>query len=243
MPLLLCDLDNTLVDRDAAFRRWAELIAARFGRHDDFVAWLVEADDQGYGSRRELWEGFRSRLGVGDADYAATDYYRDFLPQFRTDDDVCTALADARTAGWRIAIVTNGPATQHDKIHHAGLESLVDTWCVSDVEGHAKPDARLLEIAADRAGRHARRRMDDRRQPRHGHRRRRRRRRRQRVAPARPRVATRGLRPDARSRFVPGGRHHGVATRECVAMPDTSPRGSGVPGGHGVAGNVRFNAG
>ena len=60
------------------------------------------------------------------------------------------ALASACGHGWSIAIVTNGPDTQHDKIHHAGLEPLVDAWCVSSAEGHWKPDARLLEIAAAR---------------------------------------------------------------------------------------------
>jgi putative hydrolase of the HAD superfamily len=152
LPVLLCDLDNTLVDRDAAFRRWAVLIAARHHQSDDFVDWLVQADDSGYGPRDELFDGFRAWLGLEEADYATDEYYRDFLPQFRTDDDVRAALVEARARGWRIAVVTNGPATQHDKIHHAGLEPFVDTWCVSDVDGHAKPDARLLEIAADRAG-------------------------------------------------------------------------------------------
>ena len=32
MPLLFCDLDNTLIDRAAAYRAWAEDYAARMGR-------------------------------------------------------------------------------------------------------------------------------------------------------------------------------------------------------------------
>ena len=31
MPLLFCDLDNTLIDRAAAYRAWAEDYAARMG--------------------------------------------------------------------------------------------------------------------------------------------------------------------------------------------------------------------
>ncbi len=68
MPLLLCDLDNTLVDRDAAFRRWAVLIAARHDQDDDFVDWLVQVDDSGYGPRQELFDGFHAWLGLEDAD-------------------------------------------------------------------------------------------------------------------------------------------------------------------------------
>ncbi|HEX5199742.1 MAG TPA: hypothetical protein VFW27_07355 [Actinoplanes sp.] len=44
--LLLIDLDNTLIDRRAAFKGWAE---SRFGQSE--VPWLVEADRDGYEDR------------------------------------------------------------------------------------------------------------------------------------------------------------------------------------------------
>jgi putative hydrolase of the HAD superfamily len=151
--LLLCDLDNTLVDRGAAFRRWATAFAAGHGHGDELVAWLVEIDGDGFGPRPEFFVRIHERLGLASSvDDLVADYYRDFLPQFRTDDDVRAALGRARAAGWRLAIVTNGPPTQLDKIHHAGLDDLVDVWCISDVEGTRKPDARLLELAAERTG-------------------------------------------------------------------------------------------
>jgi putative hydrolase of the HAD superfamily len=45
--LLLIDLDNTLIDRTAAFKVWAE---SRFGESfvDSAVSWLVAADRDGY---------------------------------------------------------------------------------------------------------------------------------------------------------------------------------------------------
>jgi len=153
LPLLLCDLDNTLVDRDAAFCRWATAFASQHGQDDEFVTWLQEIDDSGFGPRPDFFEAIHRRLELpSTVDEFVVAYYRDFLPQFRTDDDVRAALVDARARGWRIAIVTNGPVTQHDKIENSGLQTFVDAWCVSDVEGHAKPDARLLEIAAERSG-------------------------------------------------------------------------------------------
>jgi putative hydrolase of the HAD superfamily len=151
VPLLLCDLDNTIVDRAAAFRRWATERAAAHFQDDTFIEWLIELDDNGYGPRPEFYTAFGERLCLaGSIDDIADDYYRTFLPQFRTDDEVRAALDVARARGWRIAIVTNGPSTQEDKIRQAGLDRLVDTWCVSEIEGHSKPDARLLEIAAER---------------------------------------------------------------------------------------------
>ena len=151
MPLLLCDLDNTLVDRSAAFRRWAVEFAARQRQDDGFVDWLSEIDDDGFGARPEFFVSIHERLGLVETlDELIADYYRTFLPQFRCSDDVREALGAVRAQGWFIAIVTNGPPTQNDKIRHAGLEPFVDVWCVSEVEGHRKPDVRLLESAAQR---------------------------------------------------------------------------------------------
>jgi putative hydrolase of the HAD superfamily len=151
--LLLCDLDNTLVDRGAAFRRWATAFAAAHGQDDAFVAWLEEIDGSGFGPRPEFFVLIHERLALGGSvDDVVTGYNDEFLPQFRSADHVRAARAGARGAGWRIAIVTNGPPTQLDKIRHAGLDDLVDAWCISDVEGARKPDARLLEVAAERTG-------------------------------------------------------------------------------------------
>lgn len=151
MPLLLCDLDNTLVDRRAAFHRWAVEFAARHDQDDGFVEWLSEIDADGFGPRPEFFVDIHTRLGLTETlDEFTAEYRSTFHPQFRCYEGVRTALGAARAQGWCIAIVTNGPPTQADKIEHAGLAPLVDTWCVSDVEGHRKPDARLLEIAAAR---------------------------------------------------------------------------------------------
>lgn len=48
--------------------------------------------------------------------------------------------------------MTNGSPSQEDKILATGLHELVDTWCISEVEGCRKPEVRLLQIAADRCG-------------------------------------------------------------------------------------------
>ena len=47
--------------------------------------------------------------------------------------------------------MTNGSAVQLQKITATGLDRFVDVVCISEVEGHHKPDVRLLEIAAERA--------------------------------------------------------------------------------------------
>jgi putative hydrolase of the HAD superfamily len=47
VPLLLVDLDNTLIDRAGAFARWArQFVSARHGAAVD-VQWLIDADRDG----------------------------------------------------------------------------------------------------------------------------------------------------------------------------------------------------
>jgi putative hydrolase of the HAD superfamily len=153
VTLLLCDLDDTVLDRVSTFRVWARGFAAAHGQGDGFVAWLIERDGRGYSPRAEFFAAIRQRLALTTpVEDLVADFYRDFAPLFRLDAGVRRALIDVRRRGWRLAIVTNGSPTQVEKIKHSGLDALVDTWCVSSIEGHRKPEVRLLEIAAQRCG-------------------------------------------------------------------------------------------
>jgi len=151
--LVLFDLDNTLVDRQAAHRRWAESFAARYGLGEPGVAWLCEADDDGFARREVVFAGLRERFGVAEAVDDLVRAYRDEYPTyFSPDDAVSDALVRLRRAGWRIGVVTNGPSSQHVKMERAGLVDLVDACCVSDEIGAAKPDRRIFETAIERCG-------------------------------------------------------------------------------------------
>ncbi len=151
--LALFDLDNTLVDRQAAHRRWAESFAARYGLSEPGVAWLCEADDDGFARREVVFAGVRERFGVAETVDDLVRAYRDEYPTFfHPDDAVSEALVRLRRGGWRIGVVTNGPVSQHVKMERAGLVDLVDTCCVSDEVGVAKPDRRIFEAAIERCG-------------------------------------------------------------------------------------------
>ena len=64
MPLLLADLDNTLIDRAGAFSRWArEFAAAHAGSQAD-AQWLVAADRDGLESRERLAAMISGRFGL-----------------------------------------------------------------------------------------------------------------------------------------------------------------------------------
>lgn len=149
--LLLCDLDDTVVDRAGAFRAWAEGFVRQRGLAPDALAWLVEHDDDGYRDRPEFFAGVRDHFGLTtSAAEMQRDYYRVFPGLVRCEPDVADALRQVRAGGWRIAIVTNGSPSQEDKIFATGLDRLVDAWCISSVEGVRKPDPRLLHLASER---------------------------------------------------------------------------------------------
>ncbi|MFE5871379.1 HAD family hydrolase [Streptomyces roseifaciens] len=62
-------------------------------------------------------------------------------------------LAGLREAGWRLGVVTNGLVdNQTNKLHHAGLNDLVDTVVISDAVKVRKPDARIFRHAIAQLG-------------------------------------------------------------------------------------------
>jgi FMN phosphatase YigB (HAD superfamily) len=151
--LAIFDLDNTLVDRSAAFARWAEGFALRYGLGADAPAWLIEADGDGFSPRRGVFEAARERFALAESvDALLAAYGEDYPSQFAPDPNVQAALGLLHDAGWQIAVATNGPSTQRRKIDGAGLGPQLDAICVSGELGFAKPDRRIFEAACAQAG-------------------------------------------------------------------------------------------
>jgi putative hydrolase of the HAD superfamily len=153
MPLLLIDLDNTLIDRDACFLRWAEAFAAEH-ELEDAVPWLVEHDGDGFVPRHLYFERARAHFGLEDSVQELVGAYREDYPKLTPplQAQAVTLLEELRGTGWKIAIVTNGPPSQAAKVEAAALTGLVDACCISDVEGVAKPQAEIFRRAAARCG-------------------------------------------------------------------------------------------
>jgi putative hydrolase of the HAD superfamily len=155
VPLLLCDLDDTLLDRAAAFRAWAEGALGPRGV-PGAVARAVELDSLG---RVRRWDmiarlSVELRLGVPEAELLA-DYERDFIAAFGPHSlapATAAALDRARAAGWTVGVLTNGDGLQVEKIRRSGLDSHLDGWCLTDEIGHQKPDPEAFRIAAAQLG-------------------------------------------------------------------------------------------
>lgn len=72
MPLLFVDLDNTLSDRAASFRRWAaEYLNERFGEASkQMIDAMVIADGDGITSKSEAAAALAEVLGLNPAEQA-----------------------------------------------------------------------------------------------------------------------------------------------------------------------------
>ena len=151
--VVLFDLDNTLIDREHAFRQWARRFLGTRGLETAEMSWLVSVDADGKASRPAFFGAVKARYGLPESEESLVADYQEEAPGFyRPEPAVLAALQALRLAHWRVAVITNGPASQEEKIRSAGLDSVLDAWCISGIEGVAKPHRMIFEEAARRAG-------------------------------------------------------------------------------------------
>lgn len=153
MPLLLLDLDNTLVDRAGAFRTWGARFLAEISAPPYDIDWLVDADADGLTSRWDLADAIRDRYRLRNSVIdLVEELHEGQIECTRLDPMVGAALRIAGDAGWVPVIVTNGETRQQEaKIRRTGLDRFVADWVVSQEVDCRKPNPRIFEIAAERA--------------------------------------------------------------------------------------------
>ncbi len=155
MPLLLVDLDNTLIDRAGAFARWARQFTSAQGRSPADAQWLAAADKDGLEPRERLAAMIGQRFGLDSRAEAglAAELRGGLVRHIVPDDAVTAALRDARAAGWVPFVVTNGTVQQQErKLRHTGLDREVAGWVISEQAGIRKPDPEIFRFAAAQAG-------------------------------------------------------------------------------------------
>jgi FMN phosphatase YigB (HAD superfamily) len=154
--IVLVDLDNTLVDRDRAFRIWARHFTAGISADPADLDWLLAADRDGYTPRAELATAIRDRWGLdtGVPDLVHRllfDHVRFIHPY----PGVLAELAALADAGVVLVVVSNGAvAQQEQKLRRTGLSSFVSEAVISDAVGSKKPDPLIFRTALDVAARH-----------------------------------------------------------------------------------------
>ena len=154
MPLLLLDLDNTLVDRDGAFRDAVADFLAEHNLPASDLTWVMATDASGYTSRRDVAAALTDRYG-GVVPTAAISALLEHGAADRVVLAPSTreALGNAQGKGWTCVIVTNGRTVQQEaKIRNTGLDELVQGWAISEEVGHKKPEPEIFHAAAATVG-------------------------------------------------------------------------------------------
>lgn len=151
--LLLIDLDNTLIDRDAAFAAWVREVARDAGADAKAVDRVIEVDDSGYGERSDVARTMQRELGARDDLDGMIDRIRhEHVAHVDLHDGVRERLAHLAEGGATIAVLTNGNVRQQTmKLRRVGLEHLIDGAIISEAAGLEKPDPEIFRRAvADR---------------------------------------------------------------------------------------------
>ncbi|MFG2106636.1 HAD family hydrolase [Micromonospora chersina] len=153
MPLLLLDLDNTLLDREGPFRAWAERFLDSIGAPPTDIDWLLSVDADGLTDRWDVADAIRDRYALRIPSIDLVEELHDGVVAFtRLDPLVACALRIADDAGWVPVVVTNGTSRQQDaKIRQTGLDRYVADWVISEEAGVSKPNPRIFALAAQRA--------------------------------------------------------------------------------------------
>lgn len=164
MPVLLCDLDDTLFDHqhatrsalarlqasDARLQAWPlEDLTARHHilleqYHQEVLAGRLSID-----AARE--RRFQALVGGGDATGLAQAYRDAYTTDWQEVAGASALLAAMRALGWAIVIVTNNIVSeQRIKLARIGLAPLVDDLVTSEEVGISKPHAGIFEHALAR---------------------------------------------------------------------------------------------
>lgn len=155
---VLFDLDNTLWDRDAAFRRWAERFAeGRLALAPDSTAWtaalkwLVRKDNAGYGSKPALFTELREQyrtLRTESVEDLVESFHAALMVEGTMEPETVALLERMADMNIPLGIVTNGSARQQRKIEHLGLDRYTTCIFISEVFGGRKPNPEIFYAAA-----------------------------------------------------------------------------------------------
>ncbi|MFZ6744816.1 HAD family hydrolase [Undibacterium sp. JH2W] len=151
---LLFDIDNTLVNRDAAFhaylRNFISRNQAEFSGEDMSVVHeeIMALDCHGRKDRELFCHDLLQRYP--DLPYTAESLWQDHmsLPEFVKPDQALNEMLERLSADYQLMIISNGSANmQRRKLQRAGLRDYFEHIFISAEVGYAKPDHRLFSHA------------------------------------------------------------------------------------------------
>jgi FMN phosphatase YigB (HAD superfamily) len=154
VPLILFDLDDTLLSRAAALDRWSLKLSDVFDLDRSATEFVRLADHGGRTDREMFLEMIRLEfsISIDSAEFFAW-YLGSYPGCFSADLRTIAALGEAYQRRWPMAIVSNGVLPrQLAKLKAAGIAQYFSAVCCSSDTGFRKPDPRIFAAAAERVG-------------------------------------------------------------------------------------------
>ncbi|MEU9875226.1 HAD family hydrolase [Streptomyces phaeochromogenes] len=151
-PLVLFDLDNTLVDRRGTLAGWAAEFTARHRLADEEQAYVLSmVAERAYPSTFDairIWY----RLPMSTAELWRA-YCTDIAALVSCPAEVLDGLDELRAVGFRLGVATNGAVDmQRAKLQATGIAERVDGAFVSEEANASKPQPRHFALAAAHCG-------------------------------------------------------------------------------------------
>jgi putative hydrolase of the HAD superfamily len=155
------DLDGTLLDRRATFRRHLERQLARHPRMFEpeeasrYLERLLELDENGSLDRGRFYARAEAEFGLapGCAATLQADFEEHFPEECVPMPNLHETLRELRAFDLALGLITNGRGLiQNRKIRGLGIDSAFDVVVISDDLGCRKPDRRIFAHALSALG-------------------------------------------------------------------------------------------
>lgn len=151
-PLVVFDLDDTLVDYDRAILDGLAAFAAERGMGEEGLAFLLDVNRLPL-TVEETWNRIRARFDLGEDVAVLAEHFQASLPALcRPYPGVVDSLAAVRSAGWRTALLTNGLDHEQRAKLGSGLFELFDAVLICGPAGPRKPQFDVFHQVAGAAG-------------------------------------------------------------------------------------------
>ena len=131
--IVLADLDNTLLDRGGAFRKWAIGFLDEVSQPGD-LDWLLDVDADGYRPRVDVAQSLRRRYHLSDTIGQLVDrLLYEHVELIAPYPNVISRVQMLRQAGAAVVVVTNGTTRQQTaKMARTGLLDLATGVVISE---------------------------------------------------------------------------------------------------------------
>ncbi|MFW9263666.1 HAD family hydrolase [Nostoc sp. CALU 546] len=168
---VLFDLDDTLIDHDAAIRdaasalfnkvipnsedelnifqeQWISLTRKWYKK---FFAKEVTFQESGRGKLREAFLKYGYEFSDTDADALLSEYWEHYVSMCQLFNDVDECFAQLHKC--KIGVITNGQeAQQVEVLKRCGILSVMDVVVTSEAAGFAKPAPQIFQLACAKLG-------------------------------------------------------------------------------------------